>query len=44
MIVLLATYKRIARVDLKIPPKVSPEARDLIIRVCLSNRSACFMA
>lgn len=30
---LLATYKRIARVDLKIPSKVSPEARDLITRV-----------
>lgn len=28
-----ATYKRIAKVDLKIPPKVSPEARDLIIRL-----------
>ncbi|KAI0785119.1 other/AUR protein kinase [Abortiporus biennis] len=28
-----ATYKRIARVDLKIPPKVSPEARDLITRL-----------
>ncbi|OCH90459.1 kinase-like protein [Obba rivulosa] len=28
-----ATYKRIAKVDLKIPPKVSPEARDLIIKL-----------
>ena len=28
-----ATYKRIARVDLKIPDFVSPEARDLITRV-----------
>ncbi|KAI0330816.1 kinase-like protein [Cubamyces sp. BRFM 1775] len=28
-----ATYKRIARVDLKIPSKVSPEARDLITRL-----------
>ncbi|KAH9950636.1 kinase-like protein [Amylocystis lapponica] len=28
-----ATYKRIARVDLRIPSKVSPEARDLIIRL-----------
>ena len=28
-----ATYKRIARVDLKIPEFVSPEARDLISRV-----------
>ncbi|KAI0762001.1 kinase-like protein [Trametes elegans] len=27
------TYKRIARVDLKIPSKVSPEARDLITRL-----------
>ncbi|PSR80464.1 hypothetical protein PHLCEN_2v6721 [Hermanssonia centrifuga] len=31
-----ATYKRIARVDLKIPPKVSPEARDLITKVLIS--------
>jgi aurora kinase, other len=30
-----ATYKRIARVDLKIPDFVSAEARDLITRVCL---------
>ena len=29
----IATYKRIAKVDLKIPPKVSPEARDVITRV-----------
>ncbi|KAF7799406.1 hypothetical protein EIP86_010639 [Pleurotus ostreatoroseus] len=28
-----ATYKRIAKVDLKIPSKVSPEARDLIIKL-----------
>ncbi|KAI0642996.1 kinase-like protein [Trametes meyenii] len=28
-----ATYKRIARVDLKIPSKVSPEARDLITKL-----------
>ncbi|TBU46269.1 kinase-like protein [Dichomitus squalens] len=28
-----ATYKRIQRVDLKIPSKVSPEARDLITRL-----------
>jgi aurora kinase len=28
-----ATYKRIARVDLKIPESVSAEARDLIMRV-----------
>ncbi|KAL1950035.1 hypothetical protein VTO73DRAFT_5157 [Trametes versicolor] len=28
-----ATYKRIARVDLKIPAKVSPEARDVITRL-----------
>ncbi|KIP04241.1 hypothetical protein PHLGIDRAFT_31450 [Phlebiopsis gigantea 11061_1 CR5-6] len=28
-----ATYKRIARVDLKIPSKVSPEANDLIIKL-----------
>jgi aurora kinase len=28
-----ATYKRIARVDLKIPDSVSPEARDLIQKV-----------
>ncbi len=32
----VATYKRIARVDLKIPPKVSPEARDLITKVLIS--------
>jgi serine/threonine protein kinase len=32
-----ATYKRIAKVDLRIPPKVSAEARDLIatVRVCV---------
>ena len=32
-----ATYKRIAKVDLRIPPKVSAEARDLIasVSVCL---------
>ncbi|THH30581.1 hypothetical protein EUX98_g3605 [Antrodiella citrinella] len=28
-----ATYKRIAKVDLRIPPTVSPEARDLITRL-----------
>ncbi|GJE97690.1 aurora family serine/threonine-protein kinase [Phanerochaete sordida] len=28
-----ATYKRIARVDLKIPSKVSPEAKDLIVKL-----------
>ncbi|KAH9831367.1 kinase-like protein [Rhodofomes roseus] len=28
-----ATYKRIAKVDLRIPPKVSPEARDLITKL-----------
>ncbi|KAI0683079.1 kinase-like protein [Earliella scabrosa] len=28
-----ATYRRIARVDLKIPSKVSPEARDLIVKL-----------
>lgn len=28
-----ATYKRISRVDLKIPPSVSPEAADLIRRL-----------
>ncbi|KAI0072038.1 kinase-like protein [Panus rudis PR-1116 ss-1] len=28
-----ATYKRIAKVDLRIPSKVSPEARDLITRL-----------
>ncbi|KAH9924634.1 kinase-like protein [Epithele typhae] len=28
-----ATYRRIQKVDLKIPSKVSPEARDLIIRL-----------
>ncbi|KAI0754608.1 kinase-like protein [Daedaleopsis nitida] len=28
-----ATYRRIQRVDLKIPAKVSPEARDLIIKL-----------
>jgi len=28
-----ATYKRIAKVDLKIPPKVSAEARDLIVNL-----------
>jgi len=28
-----ATYKRIAKVDLRIPPKVSAEARDLIVNV-----------
>jgi hypothetical protein len=28
-----ATYKRIAKVDLRIPPKVSAEARDLITNV-----------
>ncbi|KAI5117993.1 hypothetical protein M0805_004490 [Coniferiporia weirii] len=28
-----ATYKRIAKVDLKIPPKVSPAAKDLIQRL-----------
>ena len=31
-----ATYKRIQRVDLKIPSKVSPEARDLITKVSFS--------
>lgn len=40
-----ATYKRIARVDLKIPEFVSPEARDLITRVFLlflkTNDSCC---
>lgn len=29
----LATYRRIAKVDLKIPPHVSLDARDLIIKV-----------
>ncbi|EJD50917.1 kinase-like protein [Auricularia subglabra TFB-10046 SS5] len=28
-----ATYKRISKVDLKIPPHVSPEARDLIVKL-----------
>jgi hypothetical protein len=28
-----ATYRRIAKVDLRIPPHVSPEARDLISKV-----------
>ncbi|KAI0061766.1 kinase-like protein [Artomyces pyxidatus] len=28
-----ATYKRIAKVDLKVPPKVSADARDLIIKL-----------
>lgn len=28
-----ATYRRIAKVDLKIPDSVSPEARDLIVKV-----------
>ena len=34
---IVATYKRIAKVDLKIPSKVSPEARDLIIKVSDGN-------
>jgi len=34
-----ATYKRIARVDLKIPDFVSPEARDLITKALSSNQS-----
>lgn len=29
-----ATYKRIAKVDLKVPEYVSPEAKDLITKVC----------
>ncbi|CCM05733.1 uncharacterized protein FIBRA_07965 [Fibroporia radiculosa] len=36
----LATYKRIAKVDLKIPSKVSPEARDLITKACICGVSA----
>ncbi|KIM52294.1 hypothetical protein SCLCIDRAFT_569321 [Scleroderma citrinum Foug A] len=32
-----ATYRRIARVDLKIPPEVSPEARDLISKLLKHN-------
>ncbi|KAF7970274.1 hypothetical protein HWV62_24462 [Athelia sp. TMB] len=32
-----ATYRRIAKVDLKIPPHVSPEARDLISRLLRYN-------
>ena len=29
------TYRRIAKVDLKIPEFVSPEAKDLITKVCV---------
>ncbi|KZP26323.1 kinase-like protein [Athelia psychrophila] len=32
-----ATYRRIAKVDLKIPPHVSPDARDLIIKLLKYN-------
>ena len=31
--VYIATYKRITRLDLKIPSRVSPEAKDLIQKV-----------
>lgn len=34
-----ATYRRIRNVDLKIPESVSPEAADLITRVCRSASS-----
>ena len=37
-----ATYKRIAKVDLKIPDKVSREAKDLITRVSIAR--ACSVA
>ena len=33
-----ATYRRIAKVDLKVPDYVSPEAKDLITKV----NSACY--
>ena len=34
-----ATYRRIAKVDLRIPAHVSPEAKDLISKVGSSPRS-----
>ena len=34
-----ATYKRIAKVDLNIPAKVSAEAKDLITRVSIAIRN-----
>lgn len=33
-----ATYRRISKVEYKMPDSVSPDARDLIQRVCLSMR------
>ena len=34
---LAATYRRIAKVDLRIPNHVSPDAKDLITRVRISS-------